>query len=524
MATLEDYSGLEVIADPGPSGAGGSAIQDNFKKLVDWQIVAVKDMQDDAPTSPVEGDRYIVGTPSSGDDWEGHDDEIALYDGTEWDFMSPSTGQPAYVLDEKRLYQWNGSAWQLFGGSPAGTNTEVQFNNSGGFGANSSFTFDSGSTALQVDNLKLDGNTLSTTDTNGNLILSPDGTGTVRIDNLQLDGNTLSITDTNGNLVLSPNGLGAIQVDSGGDPRGYLAIDLQKSRTVATQVASGTFSMARGASCTANDDYATASGNSTTASGNYATASGKSVTASGDHSIAVGINSLASGDHSIACGYTSATASGTGSLAFGYSSTASAYYTIAKGPLCTASASHAVACGVTSTAQGIYSLAFGSATQASGNYSSAFGLYAKASLYGQRTQASGRFAAAADAQASQFILRISTTNATATEMFLDGSAARLLVPTNTAWLFDAQIVAAQQGMANIKVFRRQGAIVNDGGTTSISSLDTIGADQTIGSPGAWSVSIIANDTNDALKIEATGAASTNIRWVARVNVVEVSYA
>lgn len=85
----------------------------------------------------------------------------------------------------------------------------------------------SGLTLLNVDNLQLDGNTLSTTDTNGNLILSPNGTGEVQfassvlngitqlsVDNLRLDGNTLSSTDTNGNVVLDPNGTGFINASS----------------------------------------------------------------------------------------------------------------------------------------------------------------------------------------------------------------------------------------------------------------------------------------------------------------------
>lgn len=38
----------------------------------------------------------------------------------------------------------------------------------------------SGFTQLNVDNLRLDGNTLSSTDTNGNIVLDPDGTGDVR--------------------------------------------------------------------------------------------------------------------------------------------------------------------------------------------------------------------------------------------------------------------------------------------------------------------------------------------------------
>lgn len=38
-----------------------------------------------------------------------------------------------------------------------------------------------GITQLNVDNLRLDGNTLSSTDTNGNVVLAPDGTGVVSV-------------------------------------------------------------------------------------------------------------------------------------------------------------------------------------------------------------------------------------------------------------------------------------------------------------------------------------------------------
>ena len=50
---------------------------------------------------------------------------------------------------------------------------------------------------LRVDNIKVDGNTVSSTDTNGNINLSPNGTGTVVIntdldvDNLNINGNTI---------------------------------------------------------------------------------------------------------------------------------------------------------------------------------------------------------------------------------------------------------------------------------------------------------------------------------------------
>jgi len=60
---------------------------------------------------------------------------------------------------------------------------------SGALVDNANFTFDSGTGALvvtgsfQADNIKLDGNTISTTDTNGHLDLNPNGTGQVKIAN-----------------------------------------------------------------------------------------------------------------------------------------------------------------------------------------------------------------------------------------------------------------------------------------------------------------------------------------------------
>lgn len=69
-----------------------------------------------------------------------------------------------------------------------------------------------GTGSASVDNIKFDGNTISTTNTNGNLLLSPDGTGEVRTDNIAFNGNTISTTDTNGDLTLAPNGTGKVNI------------------------------------------------------------------------------------------------------------------------------------------------------------------------------------------------------------------------------------------------------------------------------------------------------------------------
>lgn len=81
-----------------------------------------------------------------------------------------------------------------------------------------------GTQSVSVDNLKLDGNTISSTDTNGNINITPNGTGSVNItnlvlaagsitaDNIKIDGNTISSEDTNGNINLTPNGTGSVVV------------------------------------------------------------------------------------------------------------------------------------------------------------------------------------------------------------------------------------------------------------------------------------------------------------------------
>jgi hypothetical protein len=64
----------------------------------------------------------------------------------------------------------------------------------------------------------------------------------LQVDNLKLDGNTLSTTNTNGSLIFEPNGNGPIQFTSYGNSRGTYAVDLQRYKTNVSQVASGFYS------------------------------------------------------------------------------------------------------------------------------------------------------------------------------------------------------------------------------------------------------------------------------------------
>lgn len=72
------------------------------------------------------------------------------------------------------------------GTSPGGSNGEIQYNNSSTFGGDSGFTTDGAGNlvstgSLIVDNLELDGNTFSSVNTNGDININTDGSGTVVI-------------------------------------------------------------------------------------------------------------------------------------------------------------------------------------------------------------------------------------------------------------------------------------------------------------------------------------------------------
>jgi len=61
-----------------------------------------------------------------------------------------------------------------------------------------------------LSNLDFSGNTISSANSNGDIILDPNGTGKVKVDNLAISGNTISSTDTNGNITIDPDGSGTI--------------------------------------------------------------------------------------------------------------------------------------------------------------------------------------------------------------------------------------------------------------------------------------------------------------------------
>lgn len=286
------------------------------------------------------------------------------------------------------------------------------------------------------------------------------------------------------NLVLTPKGTGALIAGPmpdgtavGGNARGANAIDLQTSRTAATQVAS------------APDGICIGKNNTSTA---VAGISGISIgfTCNSQSGVAIG-NNCSSYYAGFACGE-GATVTNQDGTAIGRAVSASGS-SMAIGTFCTASAL---------------------ASQATGDQ-------CVADRRGMRARATGRFAAQGDRQSVDFILANRTTDGTtAVTLFLDGSSARLTIPSGKILFATAQLVGSKSDGTTVATYMRKFAIKNVGGTTTlVGSVETIGTDVAAGT----SFSITADDTNDAVNAAVIGINGETWRWVMTVYGVELAY-
>jgi len=341
---------------------------------------------------------------------------------------------------------------------------------------------------------------------NGNVIIQNGGTftdagfrldvnGTARVqERLTISDDSTVTTETcavittdttNANLVIAPNGTGALIADipdgtaAGGNARGDNAVDLQTSRTANTQVASGT----EGAVIVGGINNTCSGTNSSVCVG------GRGNTSSGARSVVVG------GTANVASASNSCVVSGDDNLA---------------------------SAGFSSITGGTRTVAY---------------------LWGQRANASGRFAANSDTQTSSLTFFRSITGTGIAELTLDGAApssqGRAVIsiaspgPTNArAWSVIVQVMAivATQGAGTAALNEcfagtYQCAIKRVGTTTSMIGNVTPTSELSDTNMVTSVVTIDADDTNEALRIQftppTTAAADTVIRVVATAYLTEV---
>lgn len=269
---------------------------------------------------------------------------------------------------------------------------------------------------------------------------------------------------------------------AGGNKRGTYATDLQKQRSTAAQVASGTNSVICG-----------------------------------------GQSNTSSGTNSVVCGGDSNTASTTGAtVAGGGTNTASGSYSTVGG-------------GILNTASGPYSTVSGGRNHTSnGEYS-----FISGGRYGSTRSIIGYHAFPACAvpfsavegatQAGLLMIGRQTTSATATVLASDnstpGTTNQVILPNNSAYSFSGEVIAGVTGAGNTARWTIAGAIKRGANAASTAMVGTPTVTMTHNDAGAsaWTVAVTADTTNGGIKVEVTGAASTTIRWVCKINTTEMTF-
>jgi hypothetical protein len=137
-----------------------------------------------------------------------------------------------------------------------------------------------------------------------------------------------------------------------------------------------------------------------------------------------------------------------------------------------------------------------------------------------RAHAAGGFSAISDAQSVDFVARKRTTDATPTEMALNGSSTYLTIPSGKVMSGTINVQGVKSDGSAVAHYMRQFSIKNVGGITSdVYSPITIGTDNAAGT----SIAVAANNTGDYLSIQVTGITSEIWRWTAHVEAVETAY-
>ena len=99
-----------------PVAGGDAATKDHVDSVIqglDWQE-SVLDELATPPGSPTTGDRYLVIATATGD-WAEHEDDLAEWNGTSWDFTTPNKGFAVWIEDVGKQKVYNGTNWVAFG-------------------------------------------------------------------------------------------------------------------------------------------------------------------------------------------------------------------------------------------------------------------------------------------------------------------------------------------------------------------------------------------------------------------------
>lgn len=141
-------------------------------------------------------------------------------------------------------------------------------------------------------------------------------------------------------------------------------------------------------------------------------------------------------------------------------------------------------------------------------------------LYGAQTHSSGKNDANGDSQTFLNVLRIKTTDATVTEIFIDGVSERLVLRDGSSYTFDIDINAFQTNGSGADGWKLKGVISRGSGVgTVVFRGQPVKINLTQNASG-WDCNIVNDTTNGALKITVTGEVAKDINWTVKIRVTE----
>ena len=233
---------------------------------------------------------------------------------------------------------------------------------------------------------------------------------------------------------------------------------------------------------------------------------------------------VASGDWSFVGGGGGNTASGLGAVICGGGRTIYNLYTQSAG----GSASF-IGAGGNNNASGLMAgIVAGYANIASGDYSMCLGRQVSSrGIYGNIVFGSAQ--STGQAQAGLLVLNKQTTDATATVLTSDTSAAggfnQVILPNNSAYYFRGEIVSGVTGGGNTKGWYIEGVIKRGANAASTALVGTPTVMSSYADVGAatWTIAVTADTTYGGLAVTFTGQASTTIRTVAQIRTTEMTY-
>jgi hypothetical protein len=261
---------------------------------------------------------------------------------------------------------------------------------------------------------------------------------------------------------------------------------------------------------------------------NQATGSYSFIGGGGDAGTAANRN-VASGDWSVVAGGRGNTASGIASFVGGggtngaslFNNTASGTWSVAVG-------------GLTSSATGVGSFVGGGyVNTASGQYSSIV-----SGARGTTRAINGNFVfspvipiadASGVSQAALLVLGVQTTDATATALRSDTSAAgttnQVILPNNSAYFFTGEVISGKTAGGDTKGWTIEGVIKRgaNAASTALVGIPTVTSTYADLGAATWDIAVTADTTNGGLKVTFTGQAATTIRTVCQLRTTEMTY-